>query len=129
MTEHEMTGEELGLEILESIRQWKAGKIERVTLVDTEGTGGTLASEARRRLGLSQSAFAAMLGISVRTLQEWEQGRRNPSGAAEMLLKVAILHPEAVMGANVPFKTISRTSAAQGGITPESRLDTALSTA
>lgn len=124
-----MSGEELGLEILESIRQWKAGKIGRVSLADTEGSGGTLASEARHRLGLSQSAFAGMLGISVRTLQEWEQGRRRPSGAAEVLLKVAILHPKAVLNANVPFELISPASASSGATTSELRPDAALATA
>jgi putative transcriptional regulator len=43
---------------------------------------------------LSQSRFAALLGISVRTLQEWEQGRRSPTGAAKTLLRVAETHPE-----------------------------------
>jgi putative transcriptional regulator len=51
-------------------------------------------SEARNRVGLPQADFAALLGVSVRTLQDWEQGRRNPSGAAQTLLRVAILYPE-----------------------------------
>jgi putative transcriptional regulator len=51
-------------------------------------------SEARSRVGLPQAEFAELLGVSVRTLQDWEQGRRNPSGAAKTLLRVAILHPE-----------------------------------
>ncbi|MBO9331997.1 transcriptional regulator [Achromobacter sp. HZ01] len=51
-------------------------------------------SEARSRVGLPQADFAELLGVSVRTLQDWEQGRRNPSGAAKTLLRVAILHPE-----------------------------------
>ncbi|AVJ30461.1 MAG: helix-turn-helix domain-containing protein [Achromobacter sp.] len=51
-------------------------------------------SEARNRVGLPQADFAELLGVSVRTLQDWEQGRRNPSGAAQTLLRVAMLHPE-----------------------------------
>jgi len=48
----------------------------------------------RRQSGLSQAQFAALMGVSVRTLQEWEQGRRQPSGAAKTPLKVAERHPE-----------------------------------
>ncbi|WP_088158971.1 helix-turn-helix domain-containing protein [Achromobacter xylosoxidans] len=51
-------------------------------------------SEARNRVGLPQTDFAELLGVSVRTLQDWEQGRRTPSGAAKTLLQVAMLHPE-----------------------------------
>jgi len=50
--------------------------------------------EARSRVGLPQAEFAALLGVSVRTLQDWEQGRRNPSGAAQTLLRVAMRHPD-----------------------------------
>ena len=53
----------------------------------------------RQKLGLSQARFAGMLGISVRTLHHWEQGTRTPSGAARVLLRVAALHPEAVLEA------------------------------
>ena len=48
---------------------------------------------ARAATGLSQAAFARLLGVSVRTLQEWEQGRKAPSGAAVTLLRVAARHP------------------------------------
>jgi len=51
----------------------------------------------RQKLGLSQGSFAKLLGISVRTLHHWEQGTRTPSGAARVLLKVAALHPEALV--------------------------------
>ena len=53
----------------------------------------------RRRLGLSQSRFARLLGISLRTLHHWEQGRRTPSGAARVLLRVAARHPEVILEA------------------------------
>lgn len=51
----------------------------------------------RNEYGLSQEKFAALLGISVRTLQNWEQGRRQPQGPARVLLRVAARHPEAVL--------------------------------
>lgn len=80
-------------DLLESIRQAKRGE-GRVTKVAV-----TAATEARLKLGVSQSAFAQLLGVSVRTLQEWEQGRREPSGAARTLLKIALKSPEAIMQA------------------------------
>jgi len=52
--------------------------------------------QIRSRYGLSQSEFAAMLGISVATLRNWEQGRRAPDGPARVLLQVAAKHPDAV---------------------------------
>jgi len=57
------------------------------------------AMEAREKLGLSQDQFARLLGISVRTLHQWEQGRRKPSDAARVLLRVAAQSPEAVLQA------------------------------
>ena len=53
----------------------------------------------RKRLGLSQSRFAAIIGVSVRTLQNWEQGRRQPEGPAKALLRVVDKDPEAVLHA------------------------------
>lgn len=53
----------------------------------------------RRRLGKSQTEFARMIGVSVATLQNWEQGRRRPDGPARALLKVAAENPEAVAAA------------------------------
>jgi len=49
---------------------------------------------ARQKTGLSQSTFAELLGISKRTLQEWEQTRKTPSKAAQSLIKIAMKHPE-----------------------------------
>lgn len=76
-------------DLLESVRQMKKGKAARVTQVTLSPT-----SEVRAKVGMSQSAFAKLLGVSVRTLQEWEQGRRKPSGAAQTLLTIAQRHPE-----------------------------------
>ena len=80
-------------DLLDSIRQAKRGE-GRVTKVAV-----TAATEARLKLGVSQSAFAQLLGVSVRTLQEWEQGRREPSGAARTLLKIALKSPQAILQA------------------------------
>jgi len=54
-------------------------------------------SAAREKLGLSQREMSVLMGVSPRTLQNWEQGHREPSQAAKMLLRVAIKHPRAVL--------------------------------
>ncbi len=76
-------------DLLESVRQMKAGKAARITNVNVSSIVA-----ARNTLGLSQSQFAELLGVSKRTLQEWEQGRRTPTGAAKTLLRVVERHPE-----------------------------------
>lgn len=63
---------------------------------DTISAEQRLSLDARTRLDMSQQQFATMLGISVRTLHDWEQGRREPSGAARTLLKIVARHPEVV---------------------------------
>ena len=75
-------------DLLASVREMKSGRMARATQVVV-----TRASEARARSGLTQSEFAALLSVSVRTLQDWEQGRRDPTGAAQTLLRVAVKHP------------------------------------
>lgn len=80
----------VGQEILEGIRQLKRGEHGRVVKVPS-------VSHIREKTGLSQPRFAALLGVSVRTLQEWEQGRRAPSGAARTLLLVAERNPRALL--------------------------------
>ena len=81
-------------DLLASVRQMKAGKAARVTAIEVSA-----ATEARNRVGMSQGEFAKLLGVSVRTLQDWEQGRREPSGAAKTLLRIASQNPEAVKAA------------------------------
>ncbi|UVJ43496.1 helix-turn-helix domain-containing protein [Pseudomonas sp. LS1212] len=83
--------EQFQKDLLTSVRQMKAGKAARVTEVKLSA-----ATEARAKVGVSQSAFAQLLGVSLRTLQDWEQGRRQPTGAAQTLLRVASQHPEAL---------------------------------
>ena len=85
------SGEALGLKLLQSVREMKAAKAARVTKVETNEV-----VQARQRTGLSQAQFAEALSISKRTLQEWEQGRRSPSGAAQTLIRIAKNHPEVV---------------------------------
>jgi putative transcriptional regulator len=81
---------DLGREILEGIRELKRGESGRVTSVPSVG-------RIREAVGLSQAQFARLLGVSVRTLQEWEQGRRAPSGAARVLLLIAARDPKALL--------------------------------
>ncbi len=76
---------DLGAELLESVSQMVAGK-GRVVMSPV--------ISARKKSGLSQTEFAKLLGVSVRTLQEWEQGRRQPSGAAKTLIAIAERRPE-----------------------------------
>ncbi len=80
----------VGVEILEGLRQLKRGEHGRVSTVPSVAT-------IREGTGLSQPNFARLLGVSVRTLQEWEQGRRAPSGAARTLLLIAAKNPRALV--------------------------------
>jgi putative transcriptional regulator len=80
----------VGLEILEGLRQVKRGEHGRIVNVPS-------VASVREKTGLSQSRFAELLGVSVRTLQEWEQGRRAPSGAARTLLLIAAKNPRALL--------------------------------
>jgi len=84
-------GEELGLKLLNSVRKMKARNFARSTEVAVNEV-----VEARQSTGMSQSEFASALSISKRTLQEWEQGRRSPSGAAKALIRIARKHPKVV---------------------------------
>lgn len=84
------TRRNIGAEILQGLREIKRGELGRVINVpDIAGI--------REKTGLSQARFAQLLGVSVRTLQDWEQGRRAPSGAARTLLIVAARNPRALL--------------------------------
>jgi putative transcriptional regulator len=85
------SGEALGLKLLQSVREMKARNFARATDVAVNEV-----VEARQSTGMSQSEFASALSISKRTLQEWEQGRRSPSGAAQALIRIARRHPDVV---------------------------------
>lgn len=76
-------------EVLDSVREIKAGGGKR-TDVDAK----SCVVRVRLKSGLSQTEYAAALGVSKRTLKQWEQGRRQPSEAAKRLLKIAERHPE-----------------------------------
>jgi len=84
-----MTKRDIGREILDGIREIKQGGGRRFA---AEGLAEIRA--IREKMALSQSAFAGLLGVSLRTLQDWEQGRRQPTGAARSLLLVAQARPE-----------------------------------
>jgi putative transcriptional regulator len=84
---------DIGAELLEGLREVNAGIVGaryEVQLSDV--------TAARLSMGMSQAEFAAVLHISKRTLQQWEQGRRRPSGAAVALLRIAERHPEVLKG-------------------------------
>jgi putative transcriptional regulator len=85
--------------LIASIKQ--AGEIRRGARKPSRVTNVQLPDvhRIRGRLGLSQSEFALMIGVSPRTVQNWEQKRRRPEGAAKALLLVAERHPKMVMEA------------------------------
>ncbi len=107
---------DLNAELSQALREMKRGKWARKTeftrrpdgsvrrvITRRDGTverdeiipaARALVAAARAATGLSQATFAKLLGVSVRTVQEWEQGRKVPSGAAATLLRVAARHPE-----------------------------------
>jgi putative transcriptional regulator len=79
----------LGAELIQSVREMQSGKVGRVRHVKVPEI-----VEARNRTGLSRQQFAEVLGVSARTLEGWEQGRRKPTGAARSLLAIAKRRPE-----------------------------------
>ncbi len=92
-----MAERDIGMEILEGIREIKAfeagfGSLRVRTLQEPASP-----QVIRARLNLSQSAFAGLMGVSLRTVQDWEQSRREPSGPAKTLLRVAEQHPDILL--------------------------------
>ena len=108
---------DLAAELLQSIAEVKAGRWARKTeftrradgswrrrIVSADGTvekdeiipAGASAQLARAGTGLSQAQFAKLIGVSLRTLQEWEQGRKQPSGPASVLLRIVARDPQVV---------------------------------
>ena len=86
---HFEAGRDIWQEVLDGVNEIKAGGGKRFIV---EPRSPVL--RVRLKSGLTQAQFAALLGVSKRTLEQWEQGRREPSGAAKTLIRVAELHPE-----------------------------------
>jgi putative transcriptional regulator len=89
---------ELFEELLASVKQARAiekGELKAARVIQINPKTDIV--KVRGKLGLSQSKFAAILGISADTLQNWEQGRRSPTGPAKVLLKIASRHPEVLL--------------------------------
>jgi putative transcriptional regulator len=82
-------GRDIWQEVLDGVLEIKAGGGKRVAVEPSSPV-----VRARLKSGLTQAQFAPLLGVSKRTLEQWEQGRRKPSGAAETLIRLAELHPE-----------------------------------
>ena len=89
-----MTRRDIGLEILEGIREIKTYKAGKKFLRTHTLKEPAPVRVIRQKLNLSQSAFAGLMGVSVRTIQDWEQGRRKPSGPALALLRIAEHKPD-----------------------------------
>lgn len=89
-----MTERDIGAEILQGLEEIKQFKKGEVTLKTTELSEPSAPQLIRAKLNLSQTDFAGLMGVSIRTLQDWEQGRRSPQGPAIALLRIAEQHPE-----------------------------------
>jgi putative transcriptional regulator len=92
-----MSKRDIGQEILDGIREVKAYKAGKKSLRVHSLKMPSPPKVIRARLRLSQSAFAGLMGVSLRTVQDWEQGRRKPSGPAVALLRIAEQKPDVFM--------------------------------
>ncbi|NRB42080.1 MAG: helix-turn-helix domain-containing protein [Pseudomonadales bacterium] len=89
-----MIKRDIGKEILQGIAEIKDFKADKKALKTTELAAPSPPKVIRSKLQLSQSAFAGLMGVSIRTLQDWEQGRRAPQGPAIALLRIAEQQPD-----------------------------------
>ena len=83
--------------LVQSVKEMKAIQAGRMKPSRVFVVEPLRVKQVRNRLNLTQGQFAAMIGISVRTLQHWEQGRRTPEGPARALLTIAAKNPKAVL--------------------------------
>ena len=93
-----MQNRDIGKEILDGLDDISTFKRGKFKLRTTELSEPSEPKIIREKMNLSQSAFAGLLGVSTRTLQDWEQGRRCPQGPAVALLRIAEQHPEVLVG-------------------------------
>lgn len=89
-----MAERDIGQEILDGIREIKEYQAGKGQLRTRQLKEAAPPQVIRKRLKLSQAAFAGLMGVSLRTVQDWEQGRRKPSGPAEALLRIADQRPD-----------------------------------
>jgi len=89
-----MSDRNIGQETLEGIKEIKRFKKGEFKLIARTLNEPSPAKIIRKRLKLSQSVFASLMGVSPRTIQDWEQGRRTPQGPARSLLRIAEQNPE-----------------------------------
>jgi putative transcriptional regulator len=89
-----MSGRNIGLEILEGVQDITARKVDGKVLRTNHLKEPATPQEIRSKLKLSQVAFAGLMGVSLRTVQDWEQGRCKPSGPAEVLMRIVEQKPE-----------------------------------
>jgi putative transcriptional regulator len=105
-------------ELVTSVREMRAiqrGRLKPARLTRAEDlvqAGTPDVAALRATFKLSQNRFAALLGISVDTLQNWEQQRRQPEGPAKVLLRIAATHPEVLLAVSPSSPKRSRRSAA-----------------
>jgi putative transcriptional regulator len=89
-----MNKRDIGLEILQGINEIKQFRYNKKQLKTRVFTEPSSVAEIRAKLNISQFDFANLIGVSAKTIRDWEQGRRNPTGAAKSLLRIAEQEPQ-----------------------------------